>query len=259
MRNIFSITRREVLSFFVTPIAYVVITGFTLLAAYFFFNIFSNYNLAVQQYSMMPYQMSEQVPNLNEWVVGAYYHTLMVILVFLVPLITMRLISEEKRNGTFELLLTSPISVADIVVGKFLGAAVVVGVMMLLVFVFPFLLFLFGDPGPELLPMLSGLLGLTLYSLSFVSIGMAVSSYSKDQIVSAVASMVVLLLFYVIHAPAESLGGAASAVLYYLSPVFQARDFIQGVIATKGLVYFASVTVLGLFLSGRAVDAQRWR
>lgn len=259
MKNIYAIFKREVLAFFVTPRAYFVICGFVFLAAYFFFNLLQNYNLILQQLMAMPYRMQQVTPNMNEWIVGALYQTMMVVLVFLTPILTMRLISEEKRSGTFELLATSPLNIRDIVIGKFLGAAMVVFVMMALMFAYPVLLCVYGDPGPEMAPMLAGLLGITLYTLSFVSIGMAVSSFSKDQIVSAISSMVILLLFYVIHAPAESLGGLAADILNYLSPVMQAKEFLKGVIDLKAVVYFLSVISFGLFLSHRALEAQRWR
>ena len=116
MRNILAICKRELLSFFVSPIAYFVITGFTLLVGYFFFNLFS---IFLQQYQMAPYlQMRGMpLPNLNQVIVEGLYQTMIVILVFLVPLLTMRIVAEDKRRGTFELLLTSPVSVSEIVPG----------------------------------------------------------------------------------------------------------------------------------------------
>lgn len=256
MKNIWAIFRREVLSFFVSPIAYFVITGFVLLAGYFFFNLLQVYNLVLARYAMMP-RMGMQVPNLNQWVVEGYYHTLLVVLVFLIPLLTMRIIAEERRRGTFELLATSPLKVSEIVFGKFLGVAFVVIVMTMLTAVFPFLLCKFGNP--EWKPIMSGLGGVILCGLGFASIGMAVSSFTENQIVAGVSSMVTLLLLYVIHSPAESLGGTAGDVLMYLSPVMQVKDMFRGIVNLKSIVYFLSLISLGLFLSQRALDAQRWR
>lgn len=258
MRNIWAIFKREILSFFVSPVAYFVITGFVLLAGYFFFNLLQMYNLVVARYAMMP-QMGMQAPNLNQWVVEGYYHTLIVILVFLIPLLTMRIIAEERRRGTFELLATSPLQVREIVFGKFLGVGFVVAVMMFLVFLFPLLLCYFGEPAPEVKPIVSGFAGVLLCALAFASIGMAVSSFTENQIVAGVSSMVALLMLYVIHSPAESLGGTASEILIYLSPVMQARDMLRGVVSLQSSVYFLSLISLGLFLSQRALDAQRWR
>lgn len=258
MRNALTIARREILSFFVSPIAYFVITGFVLLAGYFFFNLLSYFNLFVSRFQSMPFSGMEP-PNLNQWVVEAFYQTLVVVLVFLVPLLTMRIVAEEKRKGTFELLVTSPLSVGEIVLGKFLGVAFVIVLMGLLVFLFPGMLIVFGDPAPEIPPIFSGLLGLLLVSLSFASIGMAVSCFTENQVVAAICSMVTLLLFYVIQSPAQAVEGPVADVLTYLSPVAQMKDLLRGVITVKSLVYFATVITFGLFLSQRALDAYRWR
>lgn len=261
MRNIYSIFKRELLAFFVSPIAYFVITGFVLLAAYFFFTLLMQYNLMLAQYkAMAAYGMQQGGPNLNEWVVAAMYQTLMVVLVFLLPALTMRSISEEKRNGTFELLATSPIKVSEIVLGKFFGASFIVLIMLVLSFFFPLLLYFKAWPeGPEMLPMLSGLLGIWLFSMGFIAIGIAISAFSENQVISAVSSMVVFLLLYLIHAPAASMTGSAKEVFEYLSPVYQAKDFMTGVIETKSLIYFGSFILFGLFLSQRSLEAYRWR
>ena len=182
---------------------------------------------------------------------------MMVVLVFLLPAVTMKLISEEKRSGTFELLAISPIGVGSIVFGKFLAAGFVVLVMLALSFVFPLLLAYFGDP--EFWPMVVGLLGLMLYALGFVSIGMAVSSFTQNQVVAAISSVVVLLLLYLIHAPAQSLGGTAGDVMLYLSPAMHTVEMIKGVIETNRLIYFVSLIAVGLFLTQRSLEAQRWR
>jgi len=256
MRNIVAICKRELLSFFVSPIAYFVITGFTLLVGFFFFNYFS---LFLRMYQMAPYlQMRGMpLPNLNQTIVEGVYQTMLVILVFLVPLLTMRIIAEDKRRGTFELLLTSPVSVSEIVFGKFLSLAVIIFAMLSISFIFPLLLILYGSP--EVPPIISGFVGVLLCTLGFASIGMAVSSFTENQIVAGVSSMVTLLLLYVIQAPAESLSGTAAEVFRYLSPVDQVQDYVRGVVTLKSTVYFLSMIVLGLFLSQRALDALRWR
>ena len=259
MRNVLAVCRRELLSFFVLPVAYFVITGFVLLAGYFFFNLLGTFNVLLQRYSMMRFGSLPPQLNLNQFVVEGFYHTMLVVLVFLIPLLTMRLVAEERRRGTFELLVTSPLSVSQIVLGKYLGVAVVILLMMLAVSCFPLLLCVFSVPGPEFYPIVSGFLGLLLSALMFAAISMAVSAFTENQIVAGVSGMVVLLLLYVIHAPAESLGGVAGEVLLYLSPVMQVRDLMQGVISLKALVYFFSFIVLGIFLSQRALESYRWR
>jgi ABC-2 type transport system permease protein len=260
MRNILAICRRELLSFFVSPIAYVVITGFVLLAGYFFFNLLSIFSVMFVRFqAMASFNPGAEGPNLNQWVVEPFYFTLVIILVFLVPVLTMRLLAEERKRGTFELLITSPLSVMEIVLGKFLGVAGVLFVMCTLCFAFPLLLVYFGQPGPELYPVLSGWLGLFLCSLAFASIALAVSAFTENQIVAAVSGIVALLLLYVIHSPAEALEGTPATVLKALSPVLQMQDLVRGVISIQSLAYFGLLVILGLFLSQRAIDAQRFR
>jgi ABC-2 type transport system permease protein len=256
MRNIWAICKRELLAFFVSPIAYFVITGFTLLIGFFFFNYLS-YFVRVAEMAGMIALRGGDVPNLNQTVIEGLYQTMVVVLVFLIPLLTMRTIAEEKRRGTFELLITSPVSVSQIVLGKFASIAIVLIGMLAVNLLFPALLIAHGNP--EVPPILSGFLGVVLCGLGFASIGMAVSAFTENQVVAGVASMVTLLLLYVIQAPAESLGGVASEVFRYLSPVDQLQDPLRGIITFKSIAYFVSMTVLGLFLSQRALEAYRWR
>ena len=256
MRTIWAICKRELLAFFVSPIAYFVITGFTLLVGFFFFNHLSYFAQLVEMSAMISLR-GRELPNLNQTVIEGVYQTMVVILVFLIPLLTMRTIAEEKKKGTFELLITSPVSVSQVVLGKFLSIAIVLIIMLSVNLIFPALLITYGDP--EILPIVSGFLGLVLCSLGFASIGMAVSSFTENQVVAGVISMVTLLLLYVIQAPAESLGGTAAEVVRYLSPVDQLQDLLRGIITLKSITYFVSLIVVGLFLSQRALEAYRWR
>ena len=257
MRNAFAIFKREVLSFFVSPVAYFVITGFVLLAAYFFFNLLFVYNVWLQRFAQMPQMMGDVKPNLNQIVIENFYQTMVLILVFLVPILTMRTIAEEKRSGTFELLITSPLSVAQIVMGKFMGVSFVILVMLVGALAFPGILCLYGNP--EVMPIFSGFLATLLAGLAFASIGMAISAFTNNQVVAGVSSMVALLLLYVVHSPAESADGAVRAVLEYMSPPLQAREMIKGVISLDSLIYFGSLILLGLTLSARALDSERYR
>ena len=257
MKKIWYICRRELLSYFTSPIAYFVLTGFIFVGGYFYLNLLGYFNLIVSRYAAMPFYQGAGAPSLNQWVVEGFYHTLIVILVFLTPLLTMRLLADEKRKGTFELLITSPLSVTDIVLGKFLGVAVITTIMVLASAIFPMLLVFFSDP--ETPPIISGALGVLLCALSFASIGMAASAFTENQIVAGVSAMVTLLLLYVIHSPADSIGGTLGDVLRYLSPVMQVQDMIRGVISVKSIIYFCSLIFFGLFLTQRAIEANRWR
>jgi ABC-2 type transport system permease protein len=257
MRNILAICKRELLAFFVSPIAYFVITGFALLVGFFFFNYLAFFARMFEMSQMMAFRGGGELPNLNQVVIEGLFQTMVVILVFLIPLLTMRIVAEEKRRGTFELLITSPVSVTEVVVGKFLSLAVVIIAMLSISFIFPLLLMVYGNP--EIPPIVSGFCGVVLCALGFASIGMAVSSFTENQIVAGVSSMVVLLLLYVIQAPAESLGGTSAEVLRYLSPIDQVQQFLRGVVSLKSVTYFVSLILLGIFLSQRALEAHRWR
>ncbi len=246
-----TIAAKDIRSAFVTPLAYVVVAGFTLLSAFFFFTLLQQYNGFVQQAATLP----NLRPNLNEWVVYPYYQTLEIILIFLIPVLTMRSISEEKRSGTFELLVTSPLSVSDVVFGKALGLAAVIGIMLGCSFVFPMVLLKFADP--ELAPIVIGFLGLLLFAYAFAAIGLAISACAKSQSVAGVISLVVLLIFYVIDAPAAHLEGWPSFVFSYLSPSQHGEFLLKGLLQGTDVVFFLSVIAMGLFLAIRVLEAQR--
>lgn len=257
MRNVFAIAKRELLSMFVSPVAYFVIGGFGVIGAYFFYLILFYYNIYVVQAAQMPWAGS-QVPSLNQFVIEQYFRTLLVILVFLIPILTMRTIAEERRRGTFELLITSPVSVLEIVLGKFLGVGTLVVTMVLLASVYP--LFLPFVAEPELAPLFSGIGGIILFALGLSAVGIAASSYTENQVVAAASSMVVLLLLYVIQAPAEE-GGTSwfTEFLRFISPQSQVDDLLKGVLSLKSVFYFLSLITLGIFLSVRALESYRYR
>ncbi len=257
MKNAFTIAGKELRSYFVSPIAYVVLTGFLLLGGWFFFNLLSRFNLLISMYSAMRNPEAQMRLNLNEFVIAPLLHNLSVVLVILVPVITMRSFAEEKRAGTYELLMTSPLSVSEIVAGKFLGAVGFILVMLGLTGVYPLMLLAFGNP--ELGVIAAGYFGLLLLSVAFVTIGLLTSSLTENQIIAAVTCLVSLLLLYVISWPAETAGATMGAVLKYLSLTEHFSEMVRGVIDTKDLAYFASVIVLALYLTHRSVESIRWR
>jgi len=255
VRNVFAIAAKDVRSHFVSPIAYVVLTGFLLLGGWFFFNLLARFNLLVQLYMRSP-EVAGRL-NLNELVISPLLHNLSVVLVILVPVITMRAFAEEKRAGTYELLMTSPLSVTEIVLGKFLGAFLFVFAMVLLTGVYPIILVIYGNP--EIGVMLGGLIGLLLLATAFVTVGLLTSSFTENQIIAAVSCLIVLLLLYVISWPADTAGSTMGAVLRYLSLTEHFSQMVKGVIDTKDVAYFLSVIVLALFLTHRSVESLRWR
>ena len=257
MKNILAIAAKDIRSQFVSPIAYVVLTGFLLLGGWFFYNMLARFNFLLQLYLSFRNPEAMQRLNLNDMVIGPLLHNLSVVLVILVPVITMRSFAEEKRSGTYELLMTSPLTITQIVLGKFLGAFVFILVMVLLTGIYPLILVLYGNPEAGII--LSGYLGLLLLATAFVSVGLLTSSLTDNQIIAAVSCLVALLLLYVISWPAETAGSTMGAVLKYLSLTEHFGELVKGVIDTRDLMYFGSVIVLALFLTQRSVESLRWR
>lgn len=257
MKNIFILAGKDIRSLFVSPIAYVVLTGFLLLGGWFFFNLLFRFNYLLTLYTSFQNFQGLQSLNLNEHVIAPLLHNLAIVLVILVPIITMRAFAEEKRNGTYELLLTSPLTVTQIVLGKFLGCLFFISVMILLTGVYPVILFLYGNP--ELGILASGYLGLYLLGVVFISVGLLTSSLTENQIVAAVTCFVILLLLYVLSWPAETTGTALGEALKYLSVIEHFSEMVKGIIDTKNLVYFLTVIFLSLFLTHRCVEASRWK
>ena len=257
MRNVLTIAGRELKSYFVSPIAYVVLTGFLLLGGWFFFNLLARFNMLLTIYSAQQNPQVLQRLNLNEFVIAPLLHNLSVVLVILVPVITMRTLAEEKKAGTYELLLTSPLRISEIVMGKFLGSFLFVALMVALTGVYPLILFAYGNP--ETGVVIGGYLGLLLLATSFVAVGILTSSLTENQIIAAVSCLVALLLLYIIAWPADNAGETIGAVLRYASLTEHFGEMVKGVIDSKDLVYFASVIVLALFLTHRSVESIRWR
>jgi len=258
VRNVLTIAGRELRSIFVSPIAYVVTTGFLLLGGWFFFNLLARFNLLVSMYSSFQGGAEAmQRLNVNEFVLAPLFHNLSVVLVILIPMITMRGFAEEKRAGTYELLLTSPVATWEIVLGKFVGMVAFVSVMIALTSSYGFILWIYGNP--EVGIMVAGYLGLLLLAITFVTIGLFASSLTENQIIAAVTGLVMLLLLFVIAWPADSLPETPGAILRYLAVTEHFGQMVTGIIDTKSLIYFASMIVGGMFLTQRSVESVRWR
>ncbi len=257
MRNALVIAGREIAAYFVQPIAYVVMTVFLLLGGWFFFALLRRFDLIQQMYLAMQNPAMLQRMNLNQMVIEPLLHNMAIVLVILVPAITMRSFAEEKRSGTYELLLTAPVRTGEVVAGKFIAAAVLILVMVVLAAIFPLILVLFGNP--EIGVMASGYLGLIFLGLAFVAVGLFTSSVTQNQIIAAISCFGALLLLYVISWPAETGGGTWSGFLRYLSLPEHFATMVRGIISTKDIVYFLSVIAVALFLTQRSVESVRWR
>ena len=257
MRNVLTLAGREIRSYFSSPVAYVLIAVYLALAGYFFYALITAFNTSLQIYSMMrnPEMLSRF--NLNEMVIVPLLHNMAVLLIFIVPAITMRMFPEEKRSGTYELLLTSPIRVGEIVLGKFVGGLVLVLLMVALSGFFGVLLLLYGNPEAAL--MVSGYLGLALMATAFLAIGTLISSFTDNVVIAYVGALFALLVLYTIGWLAETIQGVGAAVIKYASITEHFQTLLKGIIDTRDLVYFATVLLVGIFLTQRSVESVRWR
>lgn len=253
MRNIAAIAQREVNAYFVSPIAYVLIGFFALLFGWFFYVPLAFFVQQSSQMGMNP----NQALNINQMLVGPTLMNTTVIMLFLFPLITMRTYAEEKRSGTIELLLTSPVTDVEIIIGKFLGAILLYAAMLAVTLIHIAILFIFGDP--EWKPIATGYLGLLLMGGCFLSLGLFISSLTKNQIVAAMATFAVFLMLWVINWISTFVGPTTQTVLQYLSLTEHFDDFAKGIIDTKHVIYYLSFMAFGLFLTVKSVDSERWR
>lgn len=253
MRNILSIAGKELRSYFHSPIAYLVMSVYSLLCGFFFYNQTGYVASQMLRMSMMGGQGAPPV-SLNDYIVRPLVEGILtVVLLLLLPLVTMRLYAEEKRSGTIELLLTSPLTDMQIILGKYLGALALFSVLLVLTFSYIGVLFIYGNP--NLRPVLAGALGLFLYGSGLLALGMWISTFTKNQIIAGTVSLVVFLLLYVLDWPQAFSTGTVAQVLAYMAFSRHLDNFAKGVIDLSDLVYYLSVITLGVFLTARSVDA----
>ena len=257
MRNSITIAGKELAGYFVQPVAYVVMTVFLLLGGFFFFSLLQRFGMLIQMYGAMQNPEVMQRINLNQIVIEPLLHNLSIVLVILVPAITMRSFAEEKRTGTYELLLTAPVRTGEIVAGKFIAAAAFMIIMIALAGMFPLILVIFGNP--EIGVLGAGYLGLFFIAITFISVGLFTSSLTQNQIIAAISCFGVLLFLYVISWPAEAGGASLSGLLRYLSLPEHFSQMVSGIIDTQDIVYFLSLIFVALFLTQRSVESARWR
>jgi ABC-2 type transport system permease protein len=253
MTNILAIVRKEWRGYFASPVGYVVIGMYALVFGYFY-TVYLSWFL---RQSMQGPQMGGGPMNVNQQMIRGVFDNSMVIFLFVVPLITMRAYAEEKRSGTIELLMTSPITDFQIVMGKFLGAMSLYGAMLGITLIHIAVLFAYGNP--EWKPILTGYLGLVLLGGCFVSVGLFFSSLTKNQIVAGMFTFVVLLLLWVISWIGNFTSPTVERLTSYLSLTSHVDDFLRGVIDSQHIVYYLSFITFGLFLTAKAVDSERWR
>ena len=256
MSNILAIAHKELKSYFASPIAYIVIGFWALLYGYFFvalLNYFVRQSMQMGQFGMQ----GPQAMNVNQQLIRPLLQNVLILILFLMPMVTMRSYSEEKRSGTIELLLTSPLTDFQIIMGKFLGAMALYGAMLAVTLIHVGLLFIYGRP--EWKPLVTAYVGLLLMGGCFISVGLFISSLTKNQIVAGMVTFAVFLLLWIITWIGSFSGPTIDKLTQYLSIVDHYDDFGKGVIDTTHLIYYLSFITFGLFLTAKAVDSERWR
>jgi ABC-2 type transport system permease protein len=250
MRNILTIAHKELKGYFVSPIAYGLMAMFALISGWF-----SYIAIAISlERSMM---MRGGPMDVNEWILRPVVSNMGVISLFLIPMITMRLFAEEKRSGTIELLITSPVRDIEIILGKWLGAMGMYACILAIALVNLSFVFLYGNP--DWRPLATAYLGMLLQGGALLAIGTFLSNTTKNQIVAGVATFGLCLLMWTFDWVTSFKNDGWAKVMSYMSLTSHFEPFSKGVIDTKDVVYFVSVIVLGLFLTARSLESLRWR
>ncbi len=235
MRNTTTIALREFKSYLASPMAYVV-TGIFLVLTGFFFSISS--------------------ATYFETSIRGFLGIGSILLLLLASVLTMRLLAEERKMGTLELLLTAPVRDSEVIAGKFLGSLGMLTAMLVLTFYYPLLLMWFGDP--DIGPIATGYLGLFLLGGVSLAVGLFASSLTSNQLVAAVVAGGILGALWFVGMAADLLPEALGEVINYLSLSYHFPDFMRGVIDTRSIIYYLSITVLFLFLAIRSLESSRW-
>jgi len=254
VRNIWTVCRRELYSYFVSPIAWVLLAIFALLSGYFTYLITGYFVQASLQSQMSGQPMPM---NLNEQVITPLFSNIAVIGLFLIPLITMRLFAEEKRQGTIELLATSPIHDLEIVMGKWLSAVLMYCALLLVLLIDYSFLFLYGQPDWK--PVVTGFLGVLLEGGCLLALGTFISTTTKNQIIAGAVGFSLALLLWILNWTTSFGNSPTVQVLGYLSILSHLDSFSRGVIDSKDVIYYLSLIFLGLFLTTRSLESLRWR
>jgi ABC-2 type transport system permease protein len=260
MHGLYAIYRKEMGHYFVSPIAYVVIGVFLFLSAIFFNAILTamiNESFQMEMRSMQFGAPPEfDVPGA---VMRDFLGLLATLILFLTPILTMELYAEERKRGTMELLMTSPIRELDIVLGKFLASLSLFVIMLLPTVIYLIFMVLHSDPMLPWRMLIAGYAGVLLLGGSLLALGSFVSSLTENQLIAAAITFAASLFIWVIDILGRNSDNASGAVLSYLSLLRHNEDFTRGVIDTSSLIYYASFIVLFVFLTLRSVDSMRWR
>lgn len=253
MTHIWTIAKKDFKTYFTSPIAYIVIAGFMVIMGWMFFFSLSHFiqNMQYQQYS------GGKGVSITDGIIRPLYGNMNVIFLFMVPFITMRLFAEEKKQHTIELLMTSPVSLTEIILGKFLSAFLLVAVMLAFTIVYPIVLF--ATSNPEWGPIVTSYIGTLLLASCYLSIGILFSALTENQIVAGALTFAAGLFLWLVSWATQSAGPVWGEILTYLSLISHYNNFGQGLLNSSDVFFYFSFIGFGLFLTYRVLDSFRWR
>ena len=254
MRSLYAILKRELYVYFLSSIAYVVVTIFLLLSGYFFYSAFAYFSMISVQAMQMP---GAGGINVTEMVLYPTFGNMSVIMLLMMPLLTMRLFAEEKKAGTLELMLSYPVRETELLFGKFIACMLIFLIMLALTWLYPFLMWLYAEP--DIGPIVTGYLGLFLMGTAFIALGLMVSSITENQIVAAAISFGAILMFWLIGWAEAFAGPSLGKVLSHISLLEHFENFSKGVIDTRDIIYYINFNILFLFMTMRSLESKRWR
>ena len=254
MGNILIICRKELKSYFVSPIAYGLMAFFAVIAGYILYVATAFF---IQQ-GMQAQMMGRGMPmDMNEQILRPLLMNVSVFGLFMIPMITMRVFAEEKRQGTMELLVTSPVTDWQIILGKYLAALFMYGCLLLVVLVEILILSIWGQP--DFKPLLVGFLGVLLQGGCLLAIGTFISTTTRNQIVAGVATFAICLMLWILDWMSSFNTSSWGQVVSYLSVIQHFDSFAKGVLDSKHVIFYLSFIFFGLFLTARSMESLRWR
>jgi ABC-2 type transport system permease protein len=258
IRGVGLIFNRELRAYFSSSIAYVVITMFLIITGYFFYNLIATFSVISFQAQANP-MMARQynLLNINETVVRPLFGNISIIMLLMTPLLTMRLLAEERKAGTMELLLTYPVRDIEVVTGKFLACFTVFLAMIFSTFIYPALLVFLGEP--ELMPIITGYIGLILLGAAFIALGLFTSSLTENQIIAASLAFGILFVFWLMSYSVTLVSPGLGQIISYIAITEHLESLAKGVVDTEDIIYYLLFVTLFLFLTLRSLESKRWR
>ncbi len=262
MKNTLAIAHKELRIYLTTWTAWVLLIAFLEITAFFFYVLVGEFQRSHLRYVEARAAGILDEMNLTDLVVGPLFSYVATFFIFMLPILTMRLIAEERRSRTMELMLTVPIRPVEIVLGKYIAAFAVMLMMLALTLIFPAMLHFFGDAGAgaavDWRTIAAGYLGMLLLGAAALAVGMFASAVTESQVIAVVIGFAVLLVLLVIGMAAEG-GGVWQGLASHLSISNHLHPFARGLVRSVDVIYYLSLTFVGLFLTYRFVEAERWR